>query len=200
MTTTLTVGDIAIIQYGSDGNDTFSFVLLEDIDAETVIKFTDKGYDAFLDLFVSLEGTLEWTAGEDLAAGTVITISSDGGFNATNSTTGETSGTVTSTGDFDLSANGDSLFAYQGDLTADNLIYGVNFGENPLTNLLGLDGWNPLSILGDQGLSNLPSILDFSLNGGINAALGLPLASGMAIMTVSLTAHPNKFSTRFLTL
>jgi len=172
MPTTLTIGDIAIIQYGSDGDSKFSFVLLKDIDADTVVKFTDKGYDAFLDLFVSLEGALEWTSGTDLAAGTVITISSDGGFNATNSTTGEAAGNVTSTGDFDLSANGDSLFAYQGDLTADNLIYGVSFGDNPITNLLGLDGWNPLALLNNPNLSNLPDTLNASLNGGIDASLG----------------------------
>ncbi|WP_026942309.1 calcium-binding protein [Hellea balneolensis] len=172
MPTTLTIGDIAIIQYGSDGNTEFSFVLLKDIDADTVIKFTDKGYDAFLDLFVSLEGTLEWTSGSDLTAGTVITISADGGFNATNNTTGETAGSVTSTGDFDLSANGDSIFAYQGDLNADNLIYGVSFGDNPVTNALGIDGWNPLSILNNPHLSNLPDSLNAQLNGGVQASFG----------------------------
>jgi hypothetical protein len=44
MPTALSAGDIAIIGINSDFPDTFSFVLNRDIEAGTVINFTDKGW------------------------------------------------------------------------------------------------------------------------------------------------------------
>ena len=69
--TVLTPGDIAIIHASADGADQFSFVLLRDIDAGTVINFTDNGWRA-AGGFRSGEGTVTYTASA-AAAGSVIT-------------------------------------------------------------------------------------------------------------------------------
>ncbi|QRF68045.1 beta strand repeat-containing protein [Ponticoccus alexandrii] len=81
--TTLTVGDIAIVEYqGQYGSAEYSFVLLRDIDASTTINFTNKGYiDENADSPVN-DGYYNggefhwgWTSGASLSAGTVITVS-----------------------------------------------------------------------------------------------------------------------------
>lgn len=175
MATTLTVGDLAIIAYGSDGSDVLTFVILTDIDADTVISFTDKGYDATTDSFVTNEGTFDWSPGVALPAGTVITIDGNGGLTATNATTGAVLGTISgSAGSFNLAAAGDSIFAYQGALTTANLIYGINFGDDVASNPLDANGWNTLALGNDANESNLPDELNPALNGGINASYGNP--------------------------
>ena len=178
MATTLNVGELAIIQYGADTPDTFTFVILTDIDGDTEIKFTDKGYDATLDSFVTSEGVLTWTPGVALPAGTVITITASGGFIATNSTTGAVLGTVTSAGSFSLATAGDSIFAFQGDITGTSadadLIYGINFGDDVASNPFDAEGWNTLALANDSNESNLPDELNFDLNGGVNASYGNP--------------------------
>lgn len=179
MATTLNVGDLAIIQYGSDGSDVVTFVILTDIDADTVISFTDKGYDATTDSFVTNEGTFDWTPGVALPAGTVITIDGNGGLTAINATTGTPLGTISnSSGAFNLAAAGDSIFAYQGDITGTSadagLIYGVNFGDDVTSNPLDANGWNTLTLGNDANESNLPDELNSALNGGINASYGNP--------------------------
>lgn len=180
MATTLNVGDLAIIQYGSDSPDVITFVIMTDIDADTEIKFTDKGYDATTDSFGTNEGVLTWTPGVALPAGTVISISPSGGgiFTATNATTGAVLGTAIQSGSFNLAGAGDSIFAYQGDITGTSadagLIYGVNFGDDDGGNPLDANGWNTLALGGDTNESNLPDELNFALNGGINASYGNP--------------------------
>jgi len=179
MATTLDVGELAIIQYGADTPDTFTFVILTDIDADTVISFTDKGYDATLDAFVTTEGVISWTPGTALPAGTVITISNSGGFTAVNATTGAVLGTVSNvSGSFSLAAAGDSIFAFQGDITGTSadagLIYGINFGDDVGSNPLGTNGFNTLALENDSNESNLPDELNPALNGGINASYGNP--------------------------
>jgi len=175
MATSLNIGDFAIIQYGADTPDTFTFVLLTAIDADTVINFTDKGYDATLDAFVTTEGVISWTPATALPAGTVITISNSGGFSAVNATTGAVLGAVSNvSGTFSLAAAGDSIFAFQGALEAANLIYGINFGDDVSSNPLDANGWNSLSLENDSNESNLPDVLNPTLNGGIDASYGNP--------------------------
>jgi len=175
MATILNVGDLAIIQYGSDGSDVLTFVILTDIDADTVISFTDKGYDATTDSFVTNEGTFDWSPGVALPAGTVITIDGNGGLTAINATTGVPLGTISnSSGAFNLATAGDSIFVYQGALTTSNLIYGINFGDDVSSNPLGTNGWNTLALGNDANESNLPDELNPALNGGIQASYGHP--------------------------
>jgi hypothetical protein len=103
--TTLTPGDIAIVHATSNGPDTFTFVLLRDIDAGTVINFTDNGWQLGVGLR-SGEDTVSYTAASTLAAGTVITLSG-----------------------LDLDPAGDQIIAYQGDATNPSVLYLLNFAD-----------------------------------------------------------------------
>ena len=87
--TTLSAGDIAIIGYTGEGqagsaDDSFAFVLLRDVDASTVINFTDSEYQS--NVLNPNEGNVRWTSGGALSTGTVVTI-------AANSSTGVISAT-----------------------------------------------------------------------------------------------------------
>jgi hypothetical protein len=61
--TTLTVGDLALIGYSADtAGKSFSFVLLQAVDAGTTISFTDDGWLA-AGGFRTGEGVYTYTAG-----------------------------------------------------------------------------------------------------------------------------------------
>jgi len=107
--TTLSAGDIAITGYNADGGDQFAFLLLHDIDANTVIKFTDRGWAAGDVFYTSsgTEGVAEWSHTSALTCGTEIVVS------ATNATA--SSATIgTTTGGFDFATSGDEILVYQG--------------------------------------------------------------------------------------
>ncbi|AFY73355.1 putative extracellular nuclease [Synechococcus sp. PCC 7502] len=108
MATTLSSGDIAFLSLIADNPDTFSFVLLKDIDAGTIINVTDNGFLSSGSLRTG-EGVLQYVAASALTVGTVITyIDGTSNTNWTN-VSGGTS--------FALSTSGDSLIAFQGTLT-----------------------------------------------------------------------------------
>ncbi|MDJ0662853.1 MAG: lamin tail domain-containing protein [Crocosphaera sp.] len=107
--TVLLPGDIAIIGFNFDNPDEFAFVTLVDIVAGTEISFTDNGWQAN-GTFRDTEGTFTWTAGTDIAAGTVI------------------NPTVSSVA---FSASGDQIIAYQGDSNNPTFIYALNSEGNP---------------------------------------------------------------------
>ena len=98
MATTLTAGDIALIGYSADaGGKSFSFVLLQAVEAGTIISFTDNGWLA-AGGFRSGEGVVTYTApAGGAAAGTVVTFSG-----------------LTST--LNPSTSGDQIIAFQGAL------------------------------------------------------------------------------------
>ncbi|RQH17304.1 hypothetical protein D5R40_33390 [Okeania hirsuta] len=76
--TSLIPGDIAFIAYQMDNPDRFAFVLLEDISANTKIKFTDSGWNGSA-LYTTLnESTCTWTSTSAISAGTVISIEVQG--------------------------------------------------------------------------------------------------------------------------
>lgn len=104
----LAAGDVAFLSLIGDNPDTFSFVLLNDIAAGTVINVTDNGWLASGALRTG-EGVLQYVAPTAQAIGTVITYV-DG---ATNTGWTNISGGTT----FALSTSGDSLIAFQGTLT-----------------------------------------------------------------------------------
>ena len=101
----LSIGDIAIVHVQQRGRTAFSFVLQRDIDAGTVIKFTDNGWLA-AGGFRSGEGTVTYTASAAMAAGSVITLSG-----------------------LDLDAAGDQIIAYQGDAATPTILYLVDFAD-----------------------------------------------------------------------
>src|SRR4051812_31994160 len=94
--TTLTAGDLALIGYSADtAGKSFSFVLLQAVEAGTVISFTDNGWLA-AGGFRAGEGVFTYTAGAGgAAAGTVVTVTG-------------------LTGSLNPSTSGDQIIAYQG--------------------------------------------------------------------------------------
>jgi HYR domain/Secretion system C-terminal sorting domain len=120
--TTLAAGDIAFSGYtsGTPGDD-FSFVLLKNIGAGTVINFTDNGWLS-TNVFRTGEQTVTWTApAGGLFAGTEITISA---LTATKSG-GGAAGTVTGT-TLSLSTTGDQILAYTGTVGAPTFISAIH--------------------------------------------------------------------------
>src|SRR5690606_771700 len=72
--TTLAAGDMVVLGM-SALNDTIRFATLVTLDAGTVIKITDKGWDQATKAFTTLDtadGTITWTVGSNIAAGTVF--------------------------------------------------------------------------------------------------------------------------------
>src|SRR5262245_31483356 len=105
MATVLSVGDIAIVQYNSATTDAFTFVFLRDVEAGTVVNFTDNGWLASGG-FRSGEGTVTYTTPGAIAAGPAVTLT---GLN--------------------LDDVGDQIIAYQGDPPATTLVHVVDFGD-----------------------------------------------------------------------
>jgi hypothetical protein len=110
--TTLSAGDIAFTGYQCDAPDTASFVLLTDLDAGTVISFTDKGW-LVAGGFRGYEGNADTT----LLARTEITLD----FASTTATHGTLAGSMPN-----LSGDGDQVFAFQGDIGTPSLIAGIH--------------------------------------------------------------------------
>ncbi|CAN1210926.1 5'-nucleotidase/2',3'-cyclic phosphodiesterase [Tumidithrix helvetica PCC 7403] len=106
--TILNSGDVAFLSLIADNPDTFSFVLLADIDAGTIINVTDNGWLSTGSLRTG-EGVLQYVAPTAQTVGTVISYV-DGGTN-----TGWTN--ISGGTSFALSTSGDSLIAFQGELT-----------------------------------------------------------------------------------
>ena len=119
--TTLVAGEVAIVSFRSDAPDAFAFVLLKEVEAGTVIHFTDNGWLAAGSLRAG-EGVVSWTApaGANTLAGTVVRVS------AADTTPAATVGSVALAGGFNLATGGDSLLAYQGTAAAPVFLFGVN--------------------------------------------------------------------------
>ena len=111
MPTTLQSGDIAFARFVSDAPDSFSFVPLVQLDAGTVIHFTDNAWNADGTLRAS-EGTVTYTAPAAVAAGTTVTLTAPGA-----DFPGSAGGGAGS-GGFNLSTASDAVIAYQGVLGA----------------------------------------------------------------------------------
>ncbi|MCS6772117.1 MAG: PEP-CTERM sorting domain-containing protein [Kiritimatiellae bacterium] len=166
----LSPGDILIIMANSDAPDSFAWVPLVNIPANTTISFTDSSYGSgdgsgitntnfrwSEHLDTSGGGPLTWTYANPLAAGTVII------FNGTTWNIGTGSGSF-----MNLATAGDQIFAFTGPVVSNpvpgqysgiitGLLYGVQFsGGNWITNGLGT-----------TSASYLPSMLS-----GANVALG----------------------------
>ncbi|MDX6183215.1 T9SS type A sorting domain-containing protein [Flavobacterium sp. Fl-77] len=124
--TTLSAGDIIFTGYDSNpspaAGDVYSFVLLTNISAGTVISFTDRGYfgAGVWQTALSTEATVSWTSGTAIPVGTEIMIK---GLTAStydpNTAALTTNGTVTLTegtpaNGLSLSTVGDQIIAFQG--------------------------------------------------------------------------------------
>jgi hypothetical protein len=113
----LVAGDVAIIANQVDNPDQFAFVALVDINPSTQLVFTDHGWTG--SALTTNEGAIVWQAPTlGTPRGTVVTWTSGSGFS---------SGTTLSTsGSFASSADGDQLLVYQGSSTAPTFIYGFS--------------------------------------------------------------------------
>jgi len=151
--TDLSAGDLAIIGYDADA-DSIMFIAWVDLAPGTVIYFSDRGYRAAGFSTESFgEGVLTWTAGAAVQRGTPVTLTDLLSGGAVSASTG----TVTrSVADFSLSAGGDQVFAYQGNIDPDHmdavLLYGIHMNNTAWdTSLAG----SPL-----EGESELPAALN----------------------------------------
>src|SRR3954470_5088793 len=106
--TVLSPGDLAIVQYNSSTTDSFTFVFARDIEAGTVVHFTDNGWLAAGGFRPGGpgEGTVTYTASTAITAGTVITLT---GLN--------------------LDDAGDQIIAYQGDPASPTILYLVDLAD-----------------------------------------------------------------------
>lgn len=105
MATVLSPGDLAIVQYNSSTTDSFTFVFARDIEAGTVVNFTDNGWLA-AGGFRPGEGTVTYTAPTAITAGTVVTLT---GLN--------------------LDDTGDQIIAYQGTQASPTILYLVDLAD-----------------------------------------------------------------------
>jgi hypothetical protein len=101
----LAAGDLAIVSYatdavgGTDDDDVIRFVLLKPIGSGTQFFFTDRTWNGSAFVNAAGDGTFAYTAGADLPAGTVITI---------------TSAQLAAAGMNLSDLTGDTIYAYQG--------------------------------------------------------------------------------------
>ncbi len=152
--TTLNPGDLVIVTANQDGADNFDFIPLVDLQAGTVIKFTDNGYNAS-NALTSSEGTITWTASTAVSKGTVVSFS------------GTASGDWATSGSYSLSSSGDNLLVYQGTSTAPSFIYGIGWGK---TNVWTYSGSNDSNIPAALSVANktivtLGTLDDYQYNG-----------------------------------
>jgi hypothetical protein len=115
VTPNLSPGAIAFVGFNADVNDALAFVALAPIAATDTIFFTDNAWNGATPgqggAFDTGEGVITWVppAG-GLAAGTVVTLNS-----LSNSLRSASVGSVTASGSFNLIADGDTVYAYQGE-------------------------------------------------------------------------------------
>ncbi len=164
--TALVAGDLAFSGYKCNDAvaDQFSFVLLKNITAGTVIKFSDYGWRTDTNMFSNGTGGITETeivftattalnAGQEITiVGTTVTIvnPASGSATAVNSV-----GAAFLVGNLSLASNGDQIIAYQGNFpTPTTFISGlhmnvdvfVNPGDNPTTTAAAWDGVVPVGV------------------------------------------------------
>lgn len=174
----LAAGDMAIVSFRSDAPDAFAFVLLKEVEAGTVIQFTDNGWQA-AGSFRANEGVVSWTApaGANTPAGTVVRVS------AADGTPAATVGTAARTGSFNLASGGDSLLAYQGTAVAPVFLFGVN---NTTTGAWDADASNantsalPASLAAGSSAVALPKKDNYAYSGTLTSGTAAQLRAAIA--------------------
>ncbi|HAP64435.1 MAG TPA: hypothetical protein DCR93_34780, partial [Cytophagales bacterium] len=106
--TSLAIGDLAILGANTDGDDDFAFVTLVDLGEDTEIFFTDDEWNSSTLRFNTGEGFLSYNAPSGgVAAGTVIVI------NPADESASDGGTVVELNGNFSRGTGGDHLYAYQ---------------------------------------------------------------------------------------
>ncbi|OFX29031.1 MAG: hypothetical protein A2W92_05345, partial [Bacteroidetes bacterium GWA2_42_15] len=171
--TTLSAGDIAFIGYFSDGvdgttpqyYDGFTFILLKDIAAGTIIYFTDNGWSSSGWVNSSSEMHVSWTATSSYSIGTIVYIYESSSLNNGVASIGSLSSLLY--GDTWHWANHqDQIIAYQSSSvrpSSPSFIAGLDVGYN--TNFDGSDGWSTgSSSLYVESYCSIPSGLSNGTN------------------------------------
>jgi len=164
--TTLSAGDLTIVTVNADDPDNFDFVPLVDLEAGTEIYFTDNAYVSSDESLRDNEGTLRYTAAQVQSAGTVIS------YTGTNE-----NGFEQLTGNYNATASGDNIIAYQANTTDTTYLYGVGWAN-------GQTVWEYDSGTSPNNRSDIPPGLskqdDTILDLGIDANLQYNPASGLS--------------------
>ncbi len=111
-------GDLAIITVNADGAKNFDVLFLRDIEAGTVIHFTDNAWMNEQQAFRDSEGVLTFTATSAIAAGTVVSCPSKDGGNG-----------FVESGNFNPAGSGDNIIAYQGSDSDPFFLFGVGWAR-----------------------------------------------------------------------
>ncbi len=130
--TTLTAGDIVVLGFNTDDvypNQRWAFMTMRNLAANTIINFTDAGYDGTSAFRVSSvnEGHMQWTTPGAVLKGTIIYATNTKINGSTANVTGQLGGTAAY-----LSTGGDQIIVYQGTLgtaTGATFIYAINTGQ-----------------------------------------------------------------------
>ena len=147
--TSLTAGDIVVLGWNSDDtgpNQKWAFMTMRNLQTNTVINFTDNGYDSIAHEFrtgATNDGHLQWTVQSPIAAGTVIYATNTAVNGTTTGVSGQLGGT---TGYF--SKAGDQLIVYQGTTgtaVGATFIFAVNTGTSTVTYAAGNGSWQASS-------------------------------------------------------
>ncbi|MEL6276882.1 MAG: hypothetical protein AAFU03_17415, partial [Bacteroidota bacterium] len=150
--TTLGPGDLAFTGYQSDAPDGFSFVLLTDIEANTVLSFTERGWLSTGGFIGNTEGSFTLTFGSAYSCGDEFF--ADGTTNAAyvvNDESGSSAGTIAQSVTFQLSSSGDQVFAFQGSLANPTLIAAIHMNgvwNSEATN--GNTSTQPAALMGNN--------------------------------------------------
>ncbi len=142
-----------VVTVNSDSPDSFDFVPLIDLEAGTVIYFTDNAYVAANDSLNGNEGVIRYTAPVAVSAGTVVS------YDGTDS-----NGFDEYKGNFNASSSGDNLIAYQA-ASDTTYLYGVGWAR-------GATVW---SYNGDTNRSDIPP----GLSEGTHTVLSLGTAQNL---------------------
>ena len=117
--TTLSAGDLVVIEFRADTPDTFRFVPLVDLEQGTVIKFSEGGYSDTNSEINTNESIITYTAPSAISAGTNIKFEAD-------DITNNPSVWAFEVGTFvGFSTSGDQLLVYQGDTATPTFIFAV---------------------------------------------------------------------------
>ncbi|WP_295621807.1 hypothetical protein [Chamaesiphon sp. GL140_3_metabinner_50] len=110
MATALTPGDVAILGFRSSTPDGVAFVTFKDLDAGTMLGFTDASYQQpnTPGSWRGSENFAVWTATSNVPAGTVVVLSFPN-----NPPSTADAGVVSSAGLNGISGSGDQIFVYQ---------------------------------------------------------------------------------------
>lgn len=193
--TTLSPGHIAIIGWFSDGvdgngfNDGFTFILLRDLSAGTVIYFTDNGWSDAGWVNLDSEMHVTWTVpAGGLTTGTIVYVyESPTSFNTGTASVGTLSSLLYGT-TWHWASGGDQILAYQGSgarTSTPNFIAAIDADYNSTFDLA--NGWSTGTV--GSGYEETFCKLPTGLTNGTNCVALFNSTTGELWITVNTTAR-----------